>query len=220
MKKTLTLYKEKEKFLVKDISPSLLNILKKIQEDNSFDKGSEMTPSFLLTHLKLLEKSTVNYINFLYPLEENVLQIQIIKKKEGTFIIFLESSFLNNEKEVIEKSYLTNYENFLEKDKKVIDILNLKNRDPEIIQLEIIYLLKKIKEELKELKEKHEKQEEKFIEKEIFTLSYIIDKLGIKNIIIVLFCLSTIESLVIEPFLQPIVESAYDQIEKSIFESD
>lgn len=219
MKKTLTVLKKNNKFLIQDISTSLLKIFE--LDTNQLDsiKNTELVTPFLVNHLKLLDSSTINFIEFLYNLETKIYKIKINREDSFLFTIYFEDSYVYFPKPELEKDCLNNYEEFIVNDQDLIDTINLKDKKPEIINLEMIYILKKIKEEIKEIKLNNDNQDDRFIEKDSFSLSFIIEKLGIKNIILLLFLLSLIESFIIEPFLHPIVNKVYEQVEDSLFEN-
>lgn len=216
MKNTLTIIKKEDKYLILDISVSLINLFGLSFNNYPDIKNTELALPFLITHLKLLEISTVNYIEFLYNLKDEIYKIQIVKNENFTFTIFFENSNFKIKSNILEDSCLNNYEEFITNDKDLVDVINLKNKSPETINLEMIYLLKKIKEEIIELKASNEEQESKFIEKDAFSLFFILEKLGLKNLILFLFIISLFESIIIEPFLNPMVEKMYEYFEESI----
>lgn len=218
MKNNITVLSLNNKFIIEDISLYLLHFLN--FDTTSKIIGTELTIPFLINHLQLLESSTVKYIEFFYRLENTIFKIQILKAENKQYTISLEDSNINLEiSEDFENSYINTSFDFIDKDKDLVEIINLKNKDTKTIQLEMIFLLKKIKEEIKELQNVNEKQEDKFIEKDSLSLSFVIDKLGFKNILLFIFVLSIIESIFIEPFIQPVVKNIATFFEESFTEN-
>jgi hypothetical protein len=206
VKNTLTVIAEQDKFIIQDISFYLLHLFN--LENQSKVIGSELPISFLINHLQLLENSTLKYIEFFYRFNKTIFKIQILKGEQSLYTIFLEDS--GNDLDLsldFENSCVNTGFEFIEKDKDLLEILSLRNKDPKTIQLEMIFLLRKIKEEITELQVLNKEQEEKFIEKEAFTFSFIIEKLGFKNLMLCLFVMSLMQVIFIEPFLQPVIKN-------------
>jgi hypothetical protein len=217
MKNTLTVLPENNKFIIQDISFYLLQLFN-LESQNKII-GSELTISFLINHLQLLENSTLKYIEFFYKLDKTIFKIQILKGEQKLYTIFLEDSVNDLDCDIdFENSCVNTGFEFIEKDKDLLEILSLRNKDAKTIQLEMIFLLRKIKEEITELQVLNKEQEEKFIEKEAFTFSFIIEKLGFKNLMLCLFIMSLIQVIFIEPFIQPVIKNISVFFEESFTE--
>lgn len=214
MKNTITVTCENNTFIIQDISFYLLHLFR--LEETSKIIGSELTISFLINHLQLLQNSTLKFIEFFYRLNKVIFKIQILKGESDTYTIFLEESSNDLELSIdFENTCINDSYQFIEKDKDLLEILSLRNKDSKTIQLEMIFLLRKIKEDITELQALNKEQEDKFIEKEAFTLSFIIEKLGFKNLILCLFLMSLIQVIFIEPFIQPVIKNIYTFFEES-----
>lgn len=213
MKNTLSVKLRNDKYIISDISIALFPFFNFSSTDKVI--GTELKTSFLISYLNLLKNSTINYLEFFYKIEKSIFKIQIIKQENENYILYFEDSGIDELTHFTQTCNDT-IKNFLETDKDLIELINLKNKDLKTYQLEIIYLLKNIREELKELKEKNIEQDDLFIQKENFSLSFIIEKLGVKNLILFLFAISLIESFILEPLIQPIATKLIDNIQESV----
>lgn len=218
VKRTLSVAKKESDFYIIDISISLLKIFDIDESCHPDLKNTKLELPFLISYLHLLDSSTINYLELFYDIKGEMFTIQIVKKDDTNYLIFFDSAIFNKKDDCFAESCFTNYSEFTTNDKDLLDVIKLKNKTPETINLEMIYLLKKIQEEVKELKENDSAQENKFIEKEIFSLPFLIAKLGFRNLILFLFAISLIESFIIEPFLQPVVNQVKDHLENSLIE--
>lgn len=218
MKNIINVLDNDTSFNISDISLDALKIFELEKKDYTNLENMELAIPFLVNYLKLLKHSTTTFIEFLYNIDNIIYKFKIVKEpfKDKEYIIYFEDTSLKIKTQSVTESFVKDYLDFTSTDKNLLDILDLQNKDPQTINLEVIYLLKNIQEELKQLKSRDEEHENQFIEKKEFSIFYVIEKLGIRNLILFLFVISLIESFILEPLILPIANQLKENIQESI----
>ena len=218
MKNIINVLDNDTSFNISDISLDALKIFGLEKKDYTNLKNMELAIPFLVSYLNLLKHSTTTFIEFLYNIDNIIYKFKIVKEplKNKEYIIYFEDTSLKIKTQSVTESFVKDYLDFTSTDKNLLDILDLQNKDSQTINLEVIYLLKNIQEELKQLKIRDEEHENQFIEKKEFSIFYVIEKLGIRNLILFLFVISLIESFILEPLILPIGNQLKENIQESI----
>lgn len=221
---------ELEKYLIVDISPYILRLFD-IQGSVEGLLNSVLSLPTLIKYLDLVRKSNIHYVEFLYDIKDFRYTVKIVEEKKVYTIIF--ESVFSNTKDIdiqeqsidIDDSFFADVEGVLTNDKTISEIFALRNATQENINLEILYVVKKVQEQLTELKEDYKEKhdsydrkidaiEENYLRKDEFTFYYFLEKIGVKKLLVFIFLISFVETIVIEPFIVPILK----QISNSIVE--
>lgn len=220
--------KNTEQYLIVDISPFILRLFE-IEGTVEGLLGMNLSLPTLVSYLNLVRNSTIHYIEFLYDIDEHRYTVKIVEEKE-VFTIIFESLFCNIKEGKssepiihIDDEFLKDVEGLFTNDKTISEIFALRNATQENVGLEILYVVKKVQEQLEELKINNNKQcsiyddrlkqvEENYIKEKDLDVYYVLAKIGFKKFIILIFILSLIETTMIEPFILPIINQMRESI--------
>jgi hypothetical protein len=241
MKTTLSLEynADSDSFLICDISLELAILLDFDENKLNELKGKDLTISYLTSYLRLIKQSNISFLEFFYRIKKTLYQIKILKKDDSFFIVFFENIDLhkfyempNLEIQSLDDKRLTSefhkdYTKVIKEDQDLVELLNAKAKDKETIDLEILFLMRKLKDDLEQIKTEiksiHQETnrqidniESTFLRKVDFNLVYLVAQTGIKKIFFFLLFISLIETMLFEPLLQPLMKNIGHQIEKII----
>lgn len=217
-----------KQFIIVDISPFILRLFD-IEGTVEGMINSPIVLPTLVSYLNLVRNSTIHFIEFVYDINESHYTVKIVEEKNCYTVVF--ESLFSHIKEItpfepvpnIDDTFLQDVQGLFTNDKTISEIFALRNATQENVDLEILYVVKKVQEQLMELKEdykerwrkyeeKIEEIEDEYVKSEDLSVFYFLHKIGVKNLIVLLFILSIIETLFLEPFILPIINQVKDSI--------
>lgn len=217
-----------QQYFILDISPFILQIFE-IDRSAEDTIGCPLSLPLLLKYLNLLRLSPIHYIEFVYPIRDVSYTAKIVEEKNVYTIIF-ESIFqkpknvdLSKGTESIDNTFLSDVEDLFTNDKTISEIFAMRNATQENINLEILYVVKKIQEQFEEFKEESKEAkteinarlkslEDNYVKTTDFNFYFFLSKIGLKRLVLFIFIFSIIETLIIEPFITPFINQVRDSI--------
>lgn len=215
-------------FLIVDISPFILRLFGIEGTVEGMINNPIVLPT-LVSYLNLVKNSTIHFIEFLYDIDDLRYTVKIVEEKDCYTIIF--ESLFCNVKDIgitepipdIDDTFLHDVEGLFTNDKTISEIFALRNATQENVELEILYIVKKVQEQLEEWKTEYQNKssvaekrlddfEDEYIKEKDLDFYYVLGKVGIKRLIILLFVLSIIETTAIEPFITPIINQMKESV--------
>jgi len=225
MKSSLSVRWDKSEYVIVDVSPAVLKILD-INSKAEDVIGNPLSLPLCIKYLDLVRKSPIHYMEVLYPIKEVSYTVKIVEEGQ-LFTLYFESLFCPVSPKIysssIDNSFFEDVEEMISNDKTITEIFSLRNASKENINLEILYIVKKLEEELKNLKKDavtvhdniHKEIEDikqNYVKDADINFYYVLERIGVKKFIIFLFIIAVIESVLLEPFIAPILK----QIQESI----
>ena len=223
-----------KQFIIVDISPFILRLFEIEGTVEGMINNPIVLPT-LVSYLNLVRNSTIHFVEFIYDINEIRYIVKIVEERDCYTVIF--ESLFCNVKEIditdpipdIDNSFLQDVEGLFTNDKTISEVFALRNAGQENIGLEVLYIVKKVQEQLEEWKSEYrdkcsitEKRldefEDEYIKEKDLDFYYVLGKVGIKRLIILLFVLSIVETTAIEPFITPIVNQMKESITNIIDE--
>lgn len=224
MKMSLSVQWNGKGYVIMDISPAVLRLLN-ITGKTEDVIGADLVLPLCIKYLDLIRKSPIHYMEVLYPIGEISYTVKIVEDNKN-YTLFFESLFCpvsSIQETDIDNSFFDDVNNILSNDKTITEIFALRNASKENINLEILYTVKKMQEDVTEIKQDYKHSFDKidkeidlikatYIKEEVLTFYYVLEKIGIKKFIVFLFIVTLLETIVFQPLINPIYHQFVDSI--------
>lgn len=229
MKANLEVYwdNKTKTYEIKNISSVMFKIFG-FDGDTSSVIGTTLSIPKLISHLDMLRDSTVQFIEFLYTIGIKTYSVKIVKDSPISFLILF--SFLVEETiyEPIDYDKDTSIEFFegaekiLTNDKALDYTYNFRDRSKDEINLEVLYTVRAIKEQIKEDRaeilqrliiqtDKINILEKESISQKDISIFNLIKLLGIGWMLLFILCMALFNQLIAYPLTKPIVNFITNQ---------
>lgn len=205
-------YVEKsDSFIIKDYSEDILDIFGFNEDEELFGTDFQYPGIMSLLHIVNTHNmshiesnfniANASYITKIYCVSSTMFNIVFQPRAYSAELARIEKP--SNSESLIDDYFIhelpNDFEEFYSNDKDLEEIIKLKDKDAATLNLEQIYLLNKIRDRLKDL-------EDNMVSEEDFSMSALLVRFGLKNIILFLLVMSIVETLLLERLIEPTID--------------